>query len=256
MKKFITNKYVLYVLGVIFFILIWEVISLIVHEPILVFPDPITTFIEGFKLLGSSYFYKCLGATLLRMVTGFLLALGIAMLLGILIGNNKKIQAFLTPGMTITKAIPTAALVLLFLTLLHSDKTPAMIVLIMSLPILYESIIGGVNAISKEVEDTTKLEELGFIHANISIRLPQAIPSLMVGISSSLAMSFKIAIMSEVIAGTTTVGLGSQIRYLQANETSMVPVFAYSFMAILFVLIFDFFFMLLKNKFKEVKRHS
>jgi len=255
MKKFITNKYVLYVLGVIFFVLLWEIVSLIVKEPVLVFPDPITTFVEGFKLLGNSFFFRCLGATLVRTIVGFGIALVIALILGILVGNNKNIQAFLAPTMTITKAIPTAALVLLFLTLLHSDKTPSMIVLIMSLPILYESIIGGINAIPKDVEDTTMLDNIGVIKANFVIRFPQAINSLMVGISSSLALSFKIAIMSEVVAGTTTVGLGSQIRYLQANEASMVPVFAYSFMAILFILIFDLLFMFIKNKFKPAKRH-
>ena len=62
----------------------------------------------------------------------------------------------------------------------------------------------------------------------------------MVGVASSFALSLKIEIMAEVITGYTRMGLGSAILAAQRSDpTNMVPVFAYSLVAIVVMLIVD-----------------
>ena len=238
MKKFISNKYILYTLGIILFFIIWWMISLIVNKPVSVFPDPIRTIKESFTVLQTTYFYKSLGMSLLKMLIGFIIALLIALLLGIPAGYNENIHKVLSPTMTILKAIPTAALVLLFLVLIGAKNAPIIIVVLISFPILYESIVGGITNVDKEVKEAASIETQNILQNIFLVRLPLAMPTILVGISSSFALSFKIEIMAEIVSGDTSYGLGTAIALKQTqNASNMVPVFAYAFLAIVLMLI-------------------
>ena len=71
-------------------------------------------------------------------------------------------------------------------------------------------------------------------------------------ISSSFALSIKIEIMAEALSGFTGYGLGVAIRYAQENNPgNMVPVFAYSFLAILVMLIISLGANLIKGTLKK-----
>ena len=77
-------------------------------------------------------------------------------------------------------------------------------------------------------------------------------PYIVVGIASSFGLSLKIEIMAEVITGYTRLGLGSAILAAQRSDpTNMVPIFAYSFVAIVVMLVFD----LLSNAIKKKYSH-
>ena len=53
MKKFISNKFVLFFLGVLFVIAIWFICSLLFDKNGAIFPSPILTFSKFINLLGT-----------------------------------------------------------------------------------------------------------------------------------------------------------------------------------------------------------
>ena len=124
MKRFISNKYVLTILGCVLFIAAWLMISLIIDERTMIFPDPLTTFLEAGKLLTTSYLYKCIGWTMLRMVIGFSISFIAALVFGILAGHFSWLKALLKPTIIALKSIPTAALVFLFLVVSGARYAP------------------------------------------------------------------------------------------------------------------------------------
>lgn len=251
MKKSISNA-LLYIGGIGLFFLIWTTISLIVNNPVSIFPNPFNTLTEAISILKTSYFYKCFGMSLLRMFIGFGIALVVALLLGTLAGNIKWLEKLLKPSITILKAIPTAALILLFLVLMGVRNTPILIVVLICFPILYESVVGGFHSISKEIEDTLRIDSKNQVIGTLKVRLPLSMPSIIIGVSSSFALSFKIEIMAEIISGDTGYGLGTAISYAQShNPSNMVPVFAYSFLAIIFMLIITLAMNFIKNKYSQ-----
>lgn len=249
MKKSIINP-LLYIGGIGIFILIWSAISFFIGNPISIFPNPFNTVTEAISILGTSYFYKCFGMSLLRMFIGFAVALLVALLFGILAGTIKWVEKLLKPTITILKAIPTAALILLFLVLLGAKNTPILIVVLICFPILYESVVGGFNNINQEIQDTLRVDSGKIVSDVFKVKIPLSMPHILVGISSSFALSFKIEIMAEIISGDTGYGLGTAISYAQShNPSNMVPVFAYSFLAIVFMLIITLLMNLVKKKF-------
>ena len=238
MKKFISNKFVLFFLGTIFVILLWFLISLIFDTNGGIFPSPILTFEKFFELLVTPYTYTCLGYTLLRMLVGFFFSFLFALVIGVIAGNNTSIYQFLKPLMVTIKSIPTVALVFLFIVVVAPKYAPILVVSLICFPILYESVVGGIKNVEKDLIEASKVDGATYFKGVWYIKLPLAIPYIIVGIVSSFALSFKIEIMAEVMTGYTKNGLGSVIQYEQKTDPSnMETIFAYALFAVIIMLL-------------------
>ena len=238
MKRFISNRFVLFALGTLFVILLWVICSLLFDKNGAIFPNPILTMKEFGVILGDPYTYKCLGYTFLRMLIGFGLSFVAALLFGVLAGNNESIYQFFKPLMVVIKSVPTVALVFLFLVMINAKNAPIFVVFVICFPILYEGVVGGIKNVSDDVIDASKVDGANYVKATWYIKLPLAIPYIIVSMVSSFALSFKIEIMAEVITGYTRNGLGSVIHFTQVDDPSnMAGIFAYSLLAIIIMLL-------------------
>lgn len=186
------------------------------------------------------YIYRCIRGTLRRMLTGFLISWILGLFLGCIAGNSERIRLLLEPGITCLKAVPTASLVYLFIVLSGARNAPLYVVILISFPIIYESVCGGIAGMSPEILKALQLDGGDELRNTLKVKLPLALPFIAVGFSSSFALSFKIEIMAEVITGYSKLGLGSAILASQRSDpTDMTDVFAYSLTAVLIVLLID-----------------
>ena len=243
MKKvlsFLVNNTAFYIYGIFFVFVIWFLISISQGYGNLVFPAPIETFAQTGELLSKAYIYKCIGMTLLRTFIGFSIAFVSALIFGVLSGTFKKFQTFLKPLVIVLKSAPTAAFVFLFLILSGSKYAPIYIVIILAFPILYESVVGGLNAISDEINDALKVDSGRFFRSLIKVKIPLSFRFIAVGLASSFALSFKTSIMAEIIAGDTDYGLGCAINaYRNYEPANLTPIFAITLIAIVLILLVD-----------------
>ena len=248
MTKFFTNKYFLSFLGILFFFLIWFVIYLIAGSSQAIFPSPIETFEQMFIYLGDTYTYKCILGSLKRMIYGFLIGAFAAIVLGIIVGNFIKLKYVFNPTMVALRAIPTAALVFLFLVLAGLKNAPIYIVIIIVFPIIYEATVAGYTNIDQYVLMSAKVDGAKLLRSNIFVKFPLAFSTISLGLISSFALSFKIEIMAEVISGSSSYGLGRAIQIAYLNSTNgMVPTFAYSLIAIIIMLLVTFLLDIIKK---------
>ena len=240
MKKSISNKNKYYLLGVIFIILIWSIFSLVFDENQMIFPNIFLVFSKMIELLKQEYTYVCLFYTLIRLVIGFVIAIVLSIILGTISGTNKKFKYFLQPLLTLLKTVPTASLVFLFLVLSGAKSAPIYIVVLICFPILYEAVVAGYENIDTAIDNALKLESDNYLKKIVKVKFPLAKPYILVGIASSLGLSFKIEVMAEILTGYTNSGLGSVISYVQkADPTNMTGIFAYSLIAIIISLVID-----------------
>ena len=256
MKTSTSINTIFYTLGLIFVFLLWFFLSYVVGGGNLYIPSPIETFKKLGDLLTSSYIYKGMGWTLLRTLIGFGAAFILAFIIGTLAGQYHKFYLFMKPMMLVLKSIPTAALVFLFLIMSGSRYAPIYIVFLLSFPILYEAIAGGMNSIEQEIIDSSRIDGSNFINTVIKVKLPLAMPYLIVGLTSSFALSIKTEIMAEIITGDTTYGLGCAISaYRNMDPTDLSPIFAIAIIALVFILIIDLIGMIIKKyiKLEDIK---
>ena len=103
---------------------------------------------------------------------------------------------------------------------------------------VYEATVSGYNHVPAEILLAAKVDSKNELYTNIKIKFPLSFPYIALGLVSSFALSFKIEIMAEVISGSSSYGLGRAIQVAYINSTNgLVPTFAYSFIAIVVMLI-------------------
>ena len=249
-KKSTSNNKI-YFLGVILLILMWQLLSLLIGEETMVFPGPLATVKYALYLLGREYTYKCIAATMYKMISGFMVSFLLGLFLGTLAGNFETFEKLFNPTIITLRAIPTASLVYLFIVLAGFKTAPIFLVILISFPIIYEGVMGGVRNIPKGIINATRLDGASFLKENLRIRLPLALPYIIVALASSFSLCFKIEIMAEVITGSSNPGLGSAILGARSSDpTNMVPIFAYSLIAVVIMLILDYFSSFIRNKMK------
>lgn len=215
----------------------------------MIFPSPVVTIEAMIKLLGIAYTYQCLAYSLLKLLIGFSMALIIAFILSLIVRDNERFYIILSPLMTALKSIPTAAVVFLFVVLVKAEYAPCFLVMIISLPILYESLTNGMRNIDPEIMDAVKVDGGKGVKKLFRIQLPLALPYLVIGIISSFSLSFKIEIMSEIVTGYTRNGLGSLIKAAQINDpTNMAVIFGYSLIAIILMILISIPTEIIRNK--------
>ncbi len=248
-KRSISSKKLYYLFGILILATLWQVFSFYIGEDTMVFPGPVTTFSHAFYLLGRSYTYKCILATMSKMLYGFFVSLLLGLLLGIPAGNDERIALLLQPAIVALRAIPTASLVYLFIVLAGFKKAPVYLVILIGFPIIYEGVKTGIGHVSKALINAARLDGASFFKENWRIRLPLAKPYIISAAASAFSLSFKIEIMAEVITGASNAGLGSAILGARSSDpTNMVPVFAYSLIAVALMILIDHVSSLLRDK--------
>ena len=239
----------MFFLGFLFLIGVWFLVSALVDINSMVFPSPWNTFRLMFKLLGQRKTYGYLGFSIIRLLVGFIASFILAFLLGILVNNSEALYNFFTPIITFFKAAPTATFVFLFLVLFGGRNAPALVVIVMTFPILYESIVSALRSTEETVLDAAKIDGASKVKTLFFVQLPLGTPFIVLGLVSTFGMAFKVEIMAEIITGITKGGIGTMINISQLiDATDLTPMFAYSMMAIILVLIVSIATSVLKNK--------
>lgn len=247
MKKSTLSNIILYGIGILLFLLIWEIVSITIGQNSYLLPGPIQTLKYSFKLLQSEYTYQCIMMSLIRMIEGFFISFVLAFVVGVVAGNVETIKRILQPTMVVLRTIPTACLIYLFIVLAGFKDAPIYLVTLVSFPILYEGVTVGIASLSSDLKDALKISQANFIEENLRVRIPLAKSYILTSIISSFSLSFKIEIMAEVITGGSNPGLGNVIQGVRAyNPTNLLPVFSYSLIAIVLMLFIDFVIGLIK----------
>lgn len=239
MKKFIQNKFYYNVLGIIVLFIIWFAISEIVGEKKLIFPGPIDTIRDLFRLLSLKSTYLSIFHTLYKMIIGYTISIFLALIFGTIAGLNDKIYKIFNPTMVTLKAIPTASLLFLFIVLAGFNYAPIYVVILVAFPILYESFVGGIRNIPTTINDAIKLDGGNNLKNIIKVKLPLASNYILVGIASSFALAFKVEIMSEILSGATIYGIGNSIKIIQSTQADMTSIFSWSMIAIILLLLIN-----------------
>ena len=217
----------------------------------MVFPGPAESFRYAFYLLGREYTWRCIFATMTKMLKGFSVSLLLGLFFGVIAGNSVFMEQLFQPTIIALRAIPTASLVYLFIVLAGFKNAPVYLVILISFPIIYEGVLGGIRNISASIVNAMKVDGASFLRSNLRIRLPLALPYIVIAMTTSFSLCFKIEIMAEVITGASDAGLGSAILGMRSSDpTNMVPIFGYSLIAVALMLLIDLIMGRIKDKIK------
>jgi len=120
------------VLGISFFVLFfagWAFATLGGFVPKIFLADPVTMVEDGIRLLTKFGFSVDIAVTIWRVVGGFVLAVIVAVPLGILMGAYKPIEAFFEPFVSFARYLPASAFVPLLILWAGLGETQKLLVI-------------------------------------------------------------------------------------------------------------------------------
>lgn len=155
-----------------------------------------------------------LGATLYRTLAGYALGCALGAVLGLLLGANRWLDWAIRPLAEIQRTLPIPAIVpplILFLGI--DDGLKIFIVMLAAFPPVFINAYGGVRGIDETLLLTAKTLGLGRFATLRKIVLPATLPSISAGMRTALSLALIMAVIGEMIAGSS--GIGNYLMTMQ-----------------------------------------
>lgn len=231
---------VLSISGIIFIILIWSLLSYGGLVKPIFLSDPLTTIENVFNLIFSKGILKDALVSILRVFTGFLLAIVIGVPLGILAGTYKPIEAFIEANISFLRYIPVAAfipLAILWFGVGELEKIFLIFIGVLSYTVLYVS----VAAANVEKEYLEAASTLGAKNRQLltKVIVPRALPNIWDICRIEMGGAWALVILAEIVAANS--GLGYRLILAQ-RFLHTADIFAIIILIGLIGLIIDFLF--------------
>lgn len=148
-----------------------------------------------------------IGISSLRVLIGFAIGAGLALLVGAAVGLSRRVEALLDPTFQAVRAIPSLAWVPLLLLWLGIDEAPKItLIAIGTFFPVYLNFVAGIQNVDR------KLVEVGGIYGLTGARLirriflPAALPNLFTGLRTGLSLAWMFLVAAELIAATKGLG--------------------------------------------------
>lgn len=231
----ISKKHIYFTIGIVAILVIWSVASIIVNSKFIV-PTPWDTAVEFVKLVGKAEFYSALGATTLRSIIGFVVAVIFALIFSVLSFRYKALRSVFAPFMTVMRATPTMSFIFLLVVWFSPTVSPAFIGFVVVFPILYESFYTAFEGVDKKLIEMSKVFKVDKATQIKTLYIPQSLPGLLSGIRSGISLNIKIVISAEVIASTAK-SIGTQMQI--AIQNTVATLFAWTIWAIILAFVFE-----------------
>ncbi len=202
-------------------ILAWQLTAILIGSAFIL-PGPLGVLIDGIKLVSEKTFWALLGATCLRGVVAFLASFFCSVALGLAAGISESFAAALKPWLTVIKSTPVVSFILIALLWFGSSSVPVFVAILMTLPVMTESIAQGVRRCDPKLLEMGKVYRLSAWTIISKIRLPSATPYVLAGAGTSLGLTWKVVVAGEILS-SPKLGLGSAMQTAKVHlETARV----------------------------------
>jgi sulfonate transport system permease protein len=167
--------------------------------------------------LAEGALWKHISASLLRVLLGFAIGAGLALLFAAWVGLSREAEAWLEPTFAGLRSIPSLAWVPLLLLWLGIDETSKIVLI--AIGAFFPVYLNGVAAIRNIDRKLVEVGQMyGFSQRRLvrRILLPAALPGLFTGLRSGMSLAWMFLVAAELLA--TTKGLGYLLS--DGRETS------------------------------------
>lgn len=200
MKKSLIKNILFPVVGVSLLLAIWAIAAAVVGAEIIL-PSPWSALKSAVALLGEGEFWARLGGTLLRALISFAISFALAFVAALLcaVFGAEKI---LSPLVTISRAVPTIAVILLFVVFAGARITPIIVAALVVFPTLFSALSLTASSVEKNLLDAAKIEGAGKAALIKYVYLPTMLPTAAEGAAGGVTLSVKLVVSAEVLAQT------------------------------------------------------
>ncbi len=200
---------------VVLLLIIWQVASVVMDIQIIL-PRPLSVAGEFLSFFTDSNSWLAIAATIIRALRSFLLICLAGIILGLAGGQSSIIHAAMRPFLTVIKATPVLAIILLAFIWFKTGTVPVFSAFLMGFPVLYQNMIIGMEKRDEGLMAMGRSYGLNSRQILFNITIPSMLPFILAGAKAALGMTWKVVIAAEVLT-VPRQGVGSSMQFAQIN---------------------------------------
>ena len=220
----------------VFWLCIWQGAAQLTGNSLLL-PSPLSVLARLGQLVLTGSFWRIVLASLLRILCGTAAAVALGCVLAVVCCRWRLLNDLLSPLLTIIKSTPVASFIILLLIWIGRDALPAVIVLLMVLPVVWGNVCAGIRTTDPLLLRTAKV--FGFSRWRTLRRVygPWVMPHFLSACRTSLGLAWKSGIAAEVLT-VPALSIGKML-YESKLYWEVQDLFAWTVMVILCSLIIE-----------------
>ena len=214
----------------IFWLDVWQGVYLWVRQEIFVV-SPAAVLVRLSELVGEGEFWVNTAGSLLRVLSGFLIAVLLGTALAVLSHRFALVKTLTKPAISVIKATPVASFIILALVWMRSEHMPVLISMLMVLPGVYVNLLEGIRNVDPELLEMTRVFRFPFRKVLTKLYLPSVAPYFIAACTTGLGLSWKAGVAAEVL-GNTVGSIGGEI-YRSKIYLETLDLFSWTLVVIL-----------------------
>lgn len=157
--------------------------------------------------LAEGALWKHISASLLRVLAGFVIGAGLALVFAAWVGLSREAEAYLDPTFAGLRSIPSLAWVPLLLLWLGIDETSKIVLIAIGafFPV-YHNGVAAIRGIDRKLVEVGQIYGFSRWQLVRRILVPAALPGLFTGLRSGLSLAWMFLVAAELIAATRGLG--------------------------------------------------
>lgn len=188
-------------------IVLWEIGHRVYGDFVL--PSPLATLLALGRLGAGGDLWPAVVTTARDALSGFLAATLAGSLLGGLAGRSTPIRAMLQPIATILIGVPAIAWVVLSLLWFGGSGLAASFsVAVAAGPVVFAAAVQGTRTVDGGLRTMARAFRVPLSARIVDVYLPHVLSYLLPALGVALAMSWKVAVMAELLSGAGGIGDG------------------------------------------------
>lgn len=194
-------------LGIVIIICLWEVGHRAYGDFVL--PSPWATLVALEHLTVTGDLWPAVVTTTRDALSGFLAATLVGSLLGGLAGRSLPVRAMFQPIATMLIGVPAIAWVVLSLLWFGGSGLAATFsVAVAAGPVVFAAAIQGTRTVDGGLRTMARAFRVPLAARIVDVYLPHVLSHLLPALGTALAMSWKVAVMAELLSGAGGIGDG------------------------------------------------
>ncbi len=218
-------------LSLLAFLALWQGLAVFLNSTALPVPAVVAGVFWRETLSGQLPFH--LGATLLRLIGSFAIAMLLGCAIGIVLGRHKQLDAFFDNWLVIFLNVPALVTIILCYVWFGLIESAAILaVVINKLPNVIVTIREGTRALDQDLLDMARCYHFSRRKTLVHVIWPQLHPFVMGATRSGLALIWKIILVVELLGRSN--GMGYQLHlYFQLFDVAGILAYTIAFVAVI-----------------------
>ena len=203
--------------SILIWILLWHILGSIANQKLLFkIPLPLDTLTEFLNCVKLPSFWEAVSSSLLHISSGFILAVILGLLCGLLSGNSPIFKTLTAPISRLIRSVPVAAFIILAWLWIPSDVIPSFISFLMVFPIIWLQVETGLLSVDNKLIEMAGV--MGMTKTDIvkNIKIPTIMPFFRESVITGLGFAWKSGVAAEVICNPTG-SIGALLSNAKSN---------------------------------------